>query len=75
MTVEGGWAGVHMFFAGAHEDDFDHWQAVLRGFGPNWKTAGAFRNSDGSEENNPYVKLMARYPEIPDIVKEALSVQ
>ena len=75
LTVQDGWAGIYIFFSGEHEDDFDLWLAVLRGSGANWEIAGAFRTSDISKEDDPFDRLLARHPSIPDAVTEALNVQ
>ncbi len=75
LTVQDGWAGTYMFFAGTHEDDFDLWLAVLRGSGGNWKVVEGFRSSDQTEENDPFDRLMRRKPAVPTAVIDALNVQ
>jgi hypothetical protein len=73
--VQDGWAGTYIFFGGTHEGDFDLWLAVLRGSGANWKVVEAFRNSDGTKEDDPFDRLMRRKPAVPEAVIDALNVQ
>jgi hypothetical protein len=75
LTVQDGWAGTYIFFGGTHEGDFDLWLAVLRGSGANWKVVEAFRNSDGTKEDDPFDRLMRRKPAVPEAVIDALNVQ